>query len=321
MFGRNVDTTPLVHRTDVNGPSDISVGGSGPNDMTSESGGLRRRDVLRTGAGVGLLGFVSLTATGASTNRRAGSGQTQRARNAFSFSLQESDRFRVRFRPRDSAGNPATVSIPSNCFDGGGSREYRMFIVRAYKGQIELGFRGLFVPGEAEGTTTETTEVTETTETTETEGEPTTSLADTATDGTTASPDETPTDETPTEAAFQDETTTEAETATTGETTTETTPDEGPALPEIRVGEWYRVTSSVRCSSLYRLTLESIAGPETTLGEAEQTESEETETTETEAETTAVETGTTETAAGETGTAVDGTTAETTEADGTTTDT
>lgn len=213
--------------------------------MAGEDGFPKRRDVLRAGVGAGLLGFVGWSAIG--------SAQEQQARNAFSRSLQEGDLFGVRFHPRDSAGDPVTETIPGDCLDGQ-SEEYQLFIVRAFRDSIELGYRDLFAPQQA--VATENSETTPETETT--------------------------TEATTTEAALQDATTTvnettpvDGETTPTGETTpaegtttteTGTTPAEGQALPEIRRGEWYRVTSSVRCANRNRLTLATAEPPETTSG-------------------------------------------------------
>lgn len=227
--------------------------------MAGEDGSPKRRDVLRTGVAVGLLGFVGWSATGTAQDRQA--------RNAFSHSLQEGDLFRVRFDLRNSAGDPVTETIPSDCLDGP-SEEYQLLIVRAFRGSIELGYRDLFAPQQAVET-----ENSETTPETETSPEETTPE--------TATPEETTTEGTTTEAALQDATTTEnettpvdEETAPAEETTTAetgTTPADGQTLPELRRGEWYRVASSVRCANTNQLTLEAAEPPETTPGASETT--------------------------------------------------
>lgn len=225
---------------------------------------LRRRDVLRSGVAAGLVWFGWTTGAGLAQDEtttaqeettttqdettRAQDGttpQSQQGQYAFSYSLQRGDRFVIRFRPTDSAGDPVTETVPSNCFGGGNAREFQLFVVRAYRGSIDLGYRDLFVPQQA--ATTESPETSPEAETT--------------------------TEETTTEAALQDATTTvnettpvDEETTPAEETTTETgtTPAEGQALPEIRRGEWYRVTSSMRCANRNRLTLATAEPPETT---------------------------------------------------------
>lgn len=291
----------------------------------------RRRDVLRAGATAGLLGVGGFAFGGVSA-------QDEQARNAFSFSLQEGDQFRVQFQPNDPQGNPATQTIPGTCLENGGAPEFRILIVRAYRGNIDLGYRDLFVPEQviATQTTTTTTPESDTTtpesdtttpesdtttpeNATTTPSEETTTLDDETTTTTpenaTATPENvtttpknvttTPDRGTTTEAAFQDETTTETE--TTNETTTEiepttttisenatttvgnetttsaeetTTPAEETTtteetttetqaeLPEIQIGEWYRITSSARCENLYVVTLEPTEPPETATAEA-----------------------------------------------------
>lgn len=224
----------------MNGPSSISDGVEATRAMVERDRSPKRRDVLRTGAAAGLLGLVGWSA--------AGTAQDQQAQNAFSYSLQEGDLFRVRFRPRDPAGNPATETIPGEC-PNRQFEEYQLFIVRAFRNSIDLGYRGLLAPQQAAET--------ETPQTTP-EGEETTPAED-----------ETTPEETTTEAALQDETTTVNETTPNEETTTpeaETTPAEEQALPEIQLGEWYRVTSSVACANLNQLTLEPAEQPETTPG-------------------------------------------------------
>ncbi|MFC4448280.1 hypothetical protein [Halorussus aquaticus] len=262
--------------------------------MAEDGNPLRRRDVLRAGAAAGAVG-LGWVASGVSA-------QDQRARNAYSYSLQQGDRFRVWLRPQDSAGNARTETIPEDC-TGGQPGEYQIFIVRAHRDGIDLGYEGLFVPSQAvsdQTTGTTTTEATETTTETTTTADTTTettTTADTTTETTTTADtttettgetETTTTTETTTEAALQEETTTANETttsanetATTTETTTpanetmtpdettanettvrtdttaaETTPPGESGLPEIQVGEWYRVTTSIRCDALFQLSLE-----------------------------------------------------------------
>lgn len=263
--------------------------------MTSDGDGARRRDVLRTGAGAGLLGLAGLAATDAFADRSTGTGatQSQRTSYAFSDSLRADDRFCVLFRPGDSTEVSTTRTIPADCLDDGDPREYWLYVVRAYRGQIRLGIRGLFVPGDSEGT--ETTGTTQVDQTTGTPG--TTTGQRTPSNGTATGDETTPGNQTTenggtTEVALQNATTTPGNEATTpeNETTipengtvtgngtatpgnetvtadgvqTTATPVDGAALPEIRVGEWYRVASSAECDGLFRLTLEAIDRPETT---------------------------------------------------------
>lgn len=102
-----------------------------------------------------------------------------------------------------------------------GRREFTAFVVRADRNGIQLGYEGVFFPPDAVATGT--------TETT------------TATNETTAA----------------NETTTSS--PENGTATTETTTEA--ALPAIRVGEWYRVTSMSKCDGLARLSLESAEPP------------------------------------------------------------
>lgn len=209
--------------------------------MVGEDESPRRRDVLRTGAAAGLLGFAGLTMNGASAQETTPEQETttpaqetttpagpQRVQDAFGFSLQEGDLFVVRFRPRDPFGEPATETVPAGCLDGEAA-EFQVLIVRAFRGDRDLGYRGLLVPVRA--------------------------LAQDLLETTTAAETTPAMDETTTEAAMQDETTTPGDRQTT-------TP--GDALPELERGEWYRATSSVQCDGLFRLTLETAERPETT---------------------------------------------------------
>lgn len=247
----------------------------------SDASSPRRRDLLRAGAAAGLFGITGLIASSSSAR------QDEQTRYVFSHSLQSGDRFRVLFRPEGPEGNPVTETVPPDCVDDG-PQELQLFIVRAFRGGIELGYRGLYVPEQAvatEGTTTAqgtTAEETTATETTTTTSEET--ATETTPEGTTTGNE---TDEgalrqetttTPANGTTTGNETTANETTTTGnetvtpangttETATETTPEdetETGALPEIRLGEWYRVTSSVRCDSLTKMTLEAIERQETT---------------------------------------------------------
>jgi hypothetical protein len=291
----------------------------------------RRRDVLRASAVGGLVAFgwsagdvSGAERTGAAADQETTQQATEGGESAYAFSydLQEGDRFRVQSRLRTSEGDPATEMIPATCLDGG-AQEFPAFVVRAYRGDLQLGYEGLFVPQQApeagSGGTTTTTETSEADETTTTETITTTETTTTDTVNETDTPTETlePVNETDTptetlepanetnaanettttttEAAIQDATTTETtesetETTTDTETTpdgetdttateteettteteetttettetatpaTETTPDGADGLPEIRVGEWYRVASMSKCDSLSRLSLEA----------------------------------------------------------------
>lgn len=304
--------------------------------MTSQEGSPRRRDVLRTGAAAGLLGFAALTGTGASSDRSPpnAASPAQQNRYAYSFGLQQGDRFKVRFRPRDD-GSPVTERIPADCLGPGAeTSNFQTLVVRAVRDGIALGYEGVFVPGDAiatdagatttpERTTSDgdattpgpeadtTLEGTTAAETTSPGGEATTPGETTVTTGepTTQDPETTPAEGTTEEAALQEETTTStpgrettsadgttaggdttvadagttaaAETTTPGDemtpeetspaestpeetTAQETTPSGAGALPQLRIGQWYRVTSSSRCSTMHRLQLERIERRETT---------------------------------------------------------
>jgi hypothetical protein len=184
-----------------------------------------------------LVGLVGWSATG--------TAQDQQAQNAFSYSLEEGDLFRVRFLGQDQTGDPATQTIPADCLDGDEPdeepQEFQILIVRAFRNGINLGYQGLFVPQEAVAT---------------------------------EAPETTPEETTPGEKTIPEETTPEETTPADEETTPtqeETTPAEEPELPEIRLGEWYRVTISGRCVDLNQLTLETAEQPETTPGPEETT--------------------------------------------------
>ncbi|MFC4448281.1 hypothetical protein [Halorussus aquaticus] len=198
--------------------------------MVDEDSATRRRDLLRAGGAVGLLGVTGLTANAVSaqeTTTQAG-GEGRGGTGVFSYSLEEGDLFRVRFRPRDPFGEPATETVPAACLGGDQSAEYQLFIVRAFRGDSDVGFRGLLAPQAA--------------------------LAEDLLETTTAAGGGT--EETTTAAAMQDQTTTPAgqETTTAG----------GGQLPTIQLGEWYRVASSEPCDGLNRLTIEATDPPETT---------------------------------------------------------
>ncbi|WP_135852689.1 hypothetical protein [Halorussus salinus] len=221
----------------------------------------RRRDLLKAGATAGLLGVAGLSLNGASaqettTQQTTTPAEGEGGTGVFSFSLEDGDLFRVRFRPRDPFGEPATETVPAGCLGTEQSEEYQLFIVRVFRGGTDLGFRGLLAPQQALAedllqTTTaaggETTEAGGMTETTEESG-----MTET-----------TPAGETTTQAALQDQTTT----AAGGETTTaagqQTTVAPG-QLPEIQLGAWYRVASADPCDGLNALTVEASDPPETT---------------------------------------------------------
>ncbi|WP_276279011.1 hypothetical protein [Halorussus caseinilyticus] len=208
----------------------------------------RRRDLLKAGATAGLLGVAGLTLNGASaqeartrqetTTQAEGEGGT----GVFSFSLEEGDLFRVRFRPRDPFGEPATETVPAACLGGDRSEEYQLFVVRTFRADADIGFRGLLAPQMALA---------------EDLLETTTAAGGGATETTAMA------GETTTEAAMQDQTTTE-EGETTTEVVEETTTMAGGRLPEIQLGEWYRVASAETCDGLNRLTIEVTDPPETT---------------------------------------------------------
>ncbi|UPV74474.1 hypothetical protein M0R89_00030 [Halorussus limi] len=211
--------------------------------MADDSNSPRRRDLLKAGATAGLLGVAGLSLNGASAQETTTQGTTQAqgegGTGVFSFSLEDGDLFRVRFRPRDPFGQPATESVPAACL-GGQSEEYQLFIVRTFRADADVGFRGLLAPQQALAedllqTTTEAAGMTETT----------------------------PAGETTTEAAMQDQTTTAAgqETTAAGQATTTAA---GGQLPEIQLGAWYRVATAEPCDGLNRLTIEAADPPETT---------------------------------------------------------
>lgn len=140
----------------------------------SDRNSPRRRDVLRAGAAAGVLGVTGLTLNGASAQETTpADGDGQGGTGVFSFSLEEGDLFRVRLRPRDPFGEPATETIPGGCLDGQ-SAEYQIFVVRAFRDDSNLGYRGLFAPQAAIETETGTTPGEETTLPETTPGEETT---------------------------------------------------------------------------------------------------------------------------------------------------
>ncbi|WP_276301615.1 hypothetical protein [Halorussus lipolyticus] len=199
----------------------------------------RRRDLLKAGGAVGLLGLAGLTMNGVSAQETTTQAEGD-APTFFSYSLQADDLFRVRFRPRDPFGEPATETVPAACLDGDQPQEYQLFIVRAFRGGADLGFRGLLAPQSA--------------------------LAEDLLETTTAGGGGMT--ETTTEGAMQDQTTTAMGETTTevGETTTEmaeTTQATGD-VTEIQLGDWYRVSSAEACDGLNRLSIETSEPPETT---------------------------------------------------------
>jgi hypothetical protein len=215
----------------------------------------RRRDVLRAGAAAGLLGAGWLasgaTAQDTTTETDGGQGGT----GVFSRSLEEGDLFRVRYRPREPFGAPATETVPAGCLDGQ-AEEYQVFIVRAFRGDSDVGFRGLLAPQRALAedlleTTTAADEGMTETETEMDGGMTETEMAD----------------ETTTEAAMQDDTTT----AMGGETTTAM---DGEGVPEIGLGDWFQVTASEPCDGMNRLTITATEAPETTPAAPEETTTE-----------------------------------------------
>lgn len=234
---------------------------------------LRRRDVLKATGAAGLLGATGMTLTGAAA-------QEQVRMRTYSYSLQEGDVFRIRFRAYEGqrtpgqtegnpAGNPATETVPAACLDGEADEEFQLFIVEAYRDEEFIGYRSLLTPSER--LAPDVLETTQGTETTEAETE---TVLGTETGTTEAAlQDETTEEETPTEDAET--------TAVDGETTTVSADD----LPEIGFGQWYRVASSEECDGLYRLRLETTEEPETTGGPGTTAAGDETETTEVETET------------------------------------
>lgn len=250
----------------------------------------RRRDVLRAGAAAGLAGIG--WATSGVSARDGTAPQDGEPRSVFSYGLQTGDRFQVQSRLRTPDGDPATETVPATCLDDGASPELPVLIVRAYRDDIRLGYEGLFAPEQALATEAAETTETEAAEETETTGETETTPAGEP-EETTTRPAETTATETVAEAAIRDETTVEETTAeeTTVETATattvtaemtettettaeanETTPaddaeadagDEPASLPEIRVGEWYRVAEMTKCDSLSKMTLAVAEPPET----------------------------------------------------------
>ncbi|UPW00509.1 hypothetical protein M0R88_00035 [Halorussus gelatinilyticus] len=205
--------------------------------MADDSNSPRRRDLLKAGATAGLLGVAGLSLNGVSAQETT--TQAQGGTGVFSFSLRDGDRFRVRFRPRDPFGDPATETVPAACLGGDQSQEYQLFVVQAFRNDENIGFRGLLAPQQA--------------------------LAEDLLETTTAPGQTTEADgETTTAAAMQDQTTTAAGQATTTAARQQTTVPPG-QLPEIRLGAWYRVSSSESCDGLNRLTIEAVESPQTTV--------------------------------------------------------
>ncbi len=236
----------------------------------------RRRDLLKAGATAGLLGMAGLSLNGVSaqetttqqqqtTTPAEGEGGT----GVFSFSLEDGDLFRVRFRPRDPFGQPATETVPAGCLGTDQSEEYQLFIVRVYRGGADLGFRSLLAPRQALAEDLLQTTTAAGQETTP-GGQTTTAPADETTEpgGMTET---TPAGETTTQAALQDQTTTAAgqETTTVAGQETTTAPGQQTTvapgqLPEIQLGAWYRVAGAEPCDGLNALTIEASDPPETT---------------------------------------------------------
>lgn len=201
----------------------------------------RRRDVLRAGTAAGLAA-LGWSANAASTQETTTGGEGgQQSEYAFSYSLQQGDRFQVLSRLRTPEGDPATETVPASC-DPNGGQQYPVFIVRAYRQNIRLGYEGVLVPEGAVETAAETTgtTATEEEETTPAAEEPTVTDGETTTtagETTTTAETETATTETETEAALQDETTTDAENETDAAAETETTVGTEATTAETETGE------------------------------------------------------------------------------------
>ncbi|WP_435174619.1 hypothetical protein [Halorussus sp. AFM4] len=208
--------------------------------MPDDSDTPRRRDVLRTGAAAGLLGVTGLALDGASAQETT-TAQAGGRGALFSYSLREGDRFRIRYRPREPFGGPATETVPAACLGGDQDAEYQLFMVRAFRNDEDIGFRGLLAP---ERVLAE--DLLETT--TAAAGGGTETAAGTAT-----------------EAAMQEETTTAMQEGTPTEAEGETTTAAAGGVPELQLGEWYRVTSSEACDGLNRLAIEPAEPPQTTV--------------------------------------------------------
>lgn len=211
--------------------------------------------------------------------------QEQAEMRTYSYSLQEGDVFRVRLRPHDPWGNPATETVPAACLGGEADEEFQAFIVEAYRDEEFIGYRLLLAPVERLAPDVLEPETETADGGTETIGETETDLETETTEA--ALQDETTPEETPTEDEGDED---EETTVAADEETTTVSADE---LPEIDLGQWYRVASSEECDGLYRLQLETTEEPETDEGPA--TPSDEATMTETEAETTEVEDETVET--------------------------
>lgn len=212
--------------------------------MADDSDSPRRRDVLRTGAAAGIIGITGLALDGASAQETT-TPTDGRAAALFSYSLREGDTFRIRYRPREPFGGPATETVPAACLGGDRDAEYQLFMVRAFRSDEDIGFRGLLTPQRALAedlleTTTAAGGMTETTA--EMDG------------GTT------------TGAAMQEETTTGMQAGTTTEMDGGTTTGMGGGVPELQIGEWYRVASSESCDGMNRLVIETVEPPQTTVG-------------------------------------------------------
>lgn len=260
----------------MNGRFGISIGAAGSRRMTERQNLLRRRTVLKATGAAGLLGATGMTLNGAAAQE-----QNQAEQRTYSYSLQEGDVFRVRLRPHDPWGNPATETVPAACLGGEEDEEFQMFIVESYRDEEFIGYRSLLAPVERLAPEVlEPTQETETTDgVTETETETETTEA--------ALQDETTEDETPTDDEDEADDEDEETTVAADEETTTVAADE---LPEIQLGQWYRVASSEECDGLYRLLLETTEEPETDEGPATTAVGDETETTTVEDETVETET-------------------------------
>ena len=222
--------------------------------MADDSNSPRRRDLLKAGATAGLLGMAGLSLNGASAQETTSERQQtttpaegEGGTGVFSFSLEDGDLFRIRFRPRDPFGQPATETVPAGCLGTDQSEEYQLFIVRVFRGGADLGFRGLLAPQQALAEDLLQTTTAAGGETTEEGG-----MTET-----------TPAGETTTQAALQDQTTTAPSEETTAAAGQQTTVAPG-QLPEIQLGAWYRVASAEPCDGLNALTIEASDPPETT---------------------------------------------------------
>lgn len=247
--------------------------------MTERQNLLRRRDVLKATGAAGLLGATGMTLSGAAAQE-----QEQAEQRTYSYSLQEGNVFRVRLRPHDPWGNPATETVPAACLGGEEDEEFQTFIVESYRDEEFIGYRLLLAP--VERLAPEVVEPTRETETTDGVTETTDDVTETETTEA-ALQDETTEDETPTDDEDEADDEGEETTVAADEQTTTVATDE---LPEIDLGQWYRVASSEECDGLYRLLLETTEEPETDEGPATPSDEDATATTDVEDETVETET-------------------------------